>query len=125
MKRIFATLTILALALAAGCHAQSALPAATAFQVNLTWQAPASSPDPVAGYDVLRAPSGSTSYLVLNAALIALSAYTDPSVSAGQTYDYIVESVDAKGVTSTPSNMAAASVPALPAAATLGNLKML
>jgi fibronectin type 3 domain-containing protein len=35
----------------------------------------------------------------------------DTTVSNGQTYDYIVESVDASGVTSAPSNMASAAIP--------------
>ena len=39
------------------------------------------------------------------------TAYTDTGVQAGQTYDYIVESVDASGVTSAPSNMAAVAMP--------------
>jgi fibronectin type 3 domain-containing protein len=80
-------------------------------QVNLTWDAPSDSTDPVAGYNVYRAPSGSTSYQQLNTAAVTGTTYTDSSVQAGQTYDYIVESVDASDVTSAPSNMASVVVP--------------
>jgi fibronectin type 3 domain-containing protein len=37
--------------------------------------------------------------------------YVDTSVQDGQSYDYIVESVDAVGVTSTPSNTATVVIP--------------
>jgi len=85
--------------------------AAASYQVNLTWDPPTSSPDPVAGYNVYRAPSGSSSYTQLNTAVMATTTFTDTNVTNGQTYDYIVESVDASGVTSTPSNMAAVPIP--------------
>jgi hypothetical protein len=80
-------------------------------QVNLAWDAPASSPDPVAGYNVYRAPTGSTSYQLLSSVSVSQLTYTDISVVAGQTYDYIVESVDASGVASAPSNMASVTLP--------------
>jgi fibronectin type 3 domain-containing protein len=85
--------------------------AASAYEVNLQWDAPTSSTDPVAGYNVYRAPSGSTSYELLNASPVTKTAYTDNNVTDGQTYDYVVESVDAEGNTSAPSNMASVSVP--------------
>ena len=72
-------------------------------EVNLTWDAPSSSPDPVAGYNVYRAPSGSTSYQLVSSVSNSQLAYTDTGVQAGLTYDYIVESVDASGVASSPS----------------------
>jgi hypothetical protein len=81
------------------------------YAVNLSWNAPASSTDPVAGYNVYRAPSGSTNYTQLNTAAVTQTAYSDTTVLNGQTYDYIVESVDASGVTSSPSNMAAEAIP--------------
>ena len=80
-------------------------------QVNLSWDAPTSSPDPVAGYNVYRAPSGGTSYQQLNYVVVTQTAYVDLTVASGQTYDYIVESVDASGVTSGPSNMASVTLP--------------
>jgi len=85
--------------------------AASAYEVNLQWDAPTSSTDPVAGYNVYRAPSGSTSYELLNASPVTKTAYTDNNVTDGQTYDYVVESVDAEGNTSAPSNMAAVTIP--------------
>ena len=84
---------------------------AVTHQVDLTWNAPASSPDPVAGYSVYRALSGTSSYTQLNSAVMTVTTYTDASVQNGQTYDYIVESVDASGVTSAPSNTAVVSIP--------------
>jgi Abnormal spindle-like microcephaly-assoc'd, ASPM-SPD-2-Hydin len=80
-------------------------------QVNLTWDAPSSSPDPVAGYNVYRALSGGTSYQQVNTSAITQTTYVDTTVQAGQTYDYIVESVDAAGNISSPSNMASVPTP--------------
>ena len=80
-------------------------------EVNLTWDAPIGSPDPVAGYNVYRAPSGGTSYQLLSSVSNSQLAFTDTTVQAGLTYDYIVESVDASGVTSAPSNMASVTLP--------------
>jgi centrosomal CEP192-like protein/ASPM-SPD-2-Hydin domain-containing protein len=84
---------------------------AVPYQANLTWNAPSNSTDPVVGYNVYRTLSGSTSYQQLNATTITGTTYVDTSVQDGQTYDYIVESVDASDVTSTPSNMASVVVP--------------
>jgi fibronectin type 3 domain-containing protein len=83
----------------------------TAYNVDLAWNAPTNSTDPVAGYNVYRAPSGSTSYQQINTSTVTETSYTDTSVQDGQTYDYIVESVDADGNKSVPSNMASANVP--------------
>jgi fibronectin type 3 domain-containing protein len=84
---------------------------ATSYEVNLTWDAPTTSTDPVAGYNVYRSPSGSTSYQELNTSAITQTSYVDTAAQAGQNYDYIVESVDAEGNTSTPSNMASVTTP--------------
>jgi hypothetical protein len=72
--------------------------------VSLTWRAPASSSDPVDSYEVNRAASGSTQYSVVGTTTAASTAFTDSSVTAGQTYVYEVRSVDASGQTSSPSN---------------------
>ena len=82
-----------------------------AYEVNLTWDAPTSSPQAVTGYNVYRAPSGSTSYQQINPSAVTKTAYTDTSVQDGQVYDYIVESLDAAGATSAPSNMASVDIP--------------
>lgn len=79
--------------------------------VSLTWAAPSNSIDPVAGYNIYRASSGSASYQQVNSSAIVGTAYTDTSAQAGQTYDYMVESVDASGVASVPSNMAGITMP--------------
>jgi fibronectin type 3 domain-containing protein len=65
----------------------------------------------VAGYNVYRSPSGSSSYVQINTAAVTQTTYVDAAVQNGQTYDYIVESVDPSGVESAPSNMAAVIVP--------------
>jgi hypothetical protein len=103
------------LALAARAGAQTVLlPAATAsWEVNLVWQAPAVSPDPVAGYEAFRSPTGLWAYQLLAGTVAApVTAYTDATVEPGQTYDYIVESEDASGNLSVPSNVATVAVPA-------------
>ena len=82
-----------------------------AYQVNLSWDAPTSSPDPVAGYNVYRSLSGASTYQQLNTAVVTQATYVDTGVENGQTYDYFVVSVDASGVTSSPSNLAAVPIP--------------
>jgi hypothetical protein len=80
-------------------------------EVDLSWDAPNSSPDPVAGYNVYRSPSGASAYQQLNSSVLTGTTYTDLTVQPGQSYDYIVESVDASGVESAPSNLATAAIP--------------
>lgn len=82
-----------------------------AMQVSLTWDAPTASSDPVAGYKVYRAPSGSSSFTPLNSQATANLSYSDTSVQAGTTYQYYVTSVDSSGAESTPSNTASIAVP--------------
>ena len=84
---------------------------ANSYEVDLTWDAPSSSPDPVAGYNVYRAPSGSTSYAQVNSSVVTQTAFADTTVQNGQTYNYMVESVDANGIESVPSNTANIAVP--------------
>jgi hypothetical protein len=83
----------------------------SSYEVSVTWQAPSSSPDPVASYNVYRSPSGSSSYQLVGSVSDSQLAYTDDGVQDEQSYDYIVESVDSSGNESVPSNMAAVSVP--------------
>ena len=96
MKRIFATLAILALGLAAGCHAQVALPGGTTQAV---------------GFNVFREASGG-SFAQINSGVIAALTYTDLSVQAATTYDYVATSVDAQGAQSVYSNTASAAIQA-------------
>lgn len=79
-------------------------------QVTLTWDAPSTSPDPVAGYNVFRSPSGASSYQQLNSSAVTGTSYTDSTAQAGQSYNYVVLSVDASGVESGPSNVASAAL---------------
>lgn len=79
--------------------------------VSLSWNAPAISSDPVSGYNVYRSPSGASAYQQLNSSALNQTSYVDTTVQSGKSYDYIVESVDASGVTSSPSNTASATVP--------------
>jgi fibronectin type 3 domain-containing protein len=84
---------------------------AASYAVNLSWEAPTSSADPVAGYNVYRAPSSTTTYALLNSSPETESSYVDSTVVSGQTYDYIAESVDASGVESIPSNVFTVTIP--------------
>lgn len=81
------------------------------YQVNLTWEAPTSPQDPVASYNVYRSPSGGTSYQQVNTTTVKLTSYSDTTVQSGQTYDYMVESVDGSGIASAPSSAATVAVP--------------
>lgn len=85
-----------------------------AYQVNLTWDAPNSLDDPIAGYDVFRSGDGGNTYLPMTGSPVIQTAYTDTSVQDGQTYVYMVESVDLGGVQSSPSNLASVMIPAGP-----------
>jgi hypothetical protein len=84
--------------------------AAVAHQVNLSWVAPADSPDPVAGYNVYRSTT-SGSFSLLNPSVVTALSYVDSAVVSGSSYSYEVRSVDSSGVESTPSNQATVTVP--------------
>src|ERR1035437_8941209 len=77
---------------------------APSHQVDLSWNAPTSSPDPVTGYNVYRSSDGGNTYQLANSAVDAATTYVDTNVLALQSYDYYVTSVDASGVESVPSN---------------------
>lgn len=84
---------------------------AATYAVDLSWDAPSSSSDPIAGYNVYRALSGSSTYQLLNSPVDSQTTYTDGTVQNGQVYDYIVESVDYYGVESAPTNPVAVTIP--------------
>ncbi len=79
-------------------------------EIDLNWDAPTSSTDPVVGYNVYRSSNGGA-LTKLNAAAETQLGYADMAVQSGSTYAYIVKSVDANGVESTASNQISLSVP--------------
>ena len=83
---------------------------AVAHEVDLSWDAPASSPDPVAGYNVYRA-TGGGSFARINSSPISTVVYVDSTVASGTTYSYMVKSVDSSGVESAASNQITATIP--------------
>jgi hypothetical protein len=81
------------------------------YEVDLTWDAPTSSPVAITGYNVYRSLNGTSTYQLLNSSSEAQTAYTDSSVQTGQTYQYIVESVDEAGAESSPSTPIVVTIP--------------
>jgi fibronectin type 3 domain-containing protein len=47
----------------------------------------------------------------LNSSAITQTTYVDSAAQSGQAYDYIVESVDASGTASAPTNIASVAIP--------------
>ena len=84
---------------------------ATPYEVNLTWSAPASSADAVAGYKIYRSLSGTSSYQLVNSGIDTTPKFTDTTVTSGQAYVYYVTSVDGSGVESVPSNAFDVAIP--------------
>ena len=82
-----------------------------AHEVQLSWDAPSSSGDPVAGYHIYRATGSSTSYQKLNSSEDTGTSYVDTTVQGGQAYDYVVKSVDSSGKESGPSNKTDVTIP--------------
>ena len=80
-------------------------------QVDLSWDAPESSPVQVVGYHVYRAPAGSSAYQLLNTSLAVETVYLDTTVQSGLSYNYFVTSVDGSGVESGPSNTVSVTIP--------------
>lgn len=85
--------------------------AAVQHEIDLSWNAPSSSSDPVAGYNVYRSSNGGSSFIKINSSPNAGVTYTDSTVQSGTTYVYEVKSVDGSGVESTPSNQITLAVP--------------
>jgi Abnormal spindle-like microcephaly-assoc'd, ASPM-SPD-2-Hydin len=80
-------------------------------EIDLSWDAPTNSADPVAGYNVYRSINGGGSFTKLNASPDSQVTYIDGAVQSGSTYVYEVKSVDASGVESGPSNQISLMVP--------------
>jgi fibronectin type 3 domain-containing protein len=80
-------------------------------EIDLNWDAPANSSDPVAGYNIYRSTGSGGSFTKLNTSPNNPVNYTDSAVQSGTTYVYEVKSVDASGVESSASNQITLSVP--------------
>jgi hypothetical protein len=85
-------------------------PPSTPSQVQLSWDAPPATSDPIAGYHVYRSTGGGSNYTQLSS-LDTSTTYTDSTVQSGTTYDYVVKSVDTKGMESAPSNPISVTIP--------------
>jgi hypothetical protein len=83
----------------------------TAHTVELSWNAPASSGDAVVGYNVYRSAGGNSTFQLLSYVDSSETTLLDSSVLDGQTYQYVVESVDGSGNQSEPSNLISVLVP--------------
>jgi hypothetical protein len=83
---------------------------AVAHEVDLSWNAPVSSPDPVAGYNIYRS-TGSGSFMLVNSSPDTAVVYVDNAVVSGTSYRYQVTSVDNGGVESVPSNQIMVTIP--------------
>jgi Domain of unknown function (DUF4082)/Abnormal spindle-like microcephaly-assoc'd, ASPM-SPD-2-Hydin len=84
--------------------------AASAHTVSLSWSAPSTSPDPVAGYNIYRL-TGSGSAQLINSSVDTQTAYVDRAVVSGTTYIYFVKSVDSNSVESVSSNQITVTIP--------------
>jgi fibronectin type 3 domain-containing protein len=75
--------------------------------VHLTWTASTN----VSGYNIYRGTVSGGPYSMINSSLDATTAYADSTVTAGQTYYYVVTSVDSSSKESGYSNQTTAVVP--------------
>jgi len=76
--------------------------------VTLTWTASTST---VTGYNVYRSSVSGGPYTKLNSTAIAATTYVDTTVQSGQTYFYVVTSVDSSSVESADSAEVSATIP--------------
>jgi Abnormal spindle-like microcephaly-assoc'd, ASPM-SPD-2-Hydin len=76
--------------------------------VNLSWNA---SPSTVSSYNVYRGSQTGGPYVEVNSTPGASTSYVDNSVTAGQTYYYVVTAVDSGGAESVYSNQVQAVIP--------------
>ena len=83
--------------------------AAGSHMVALQWQA--STTSGVTGYDVYRSTVSGGSYAKLTSTPLAGTAYSDSSVTSGNSYYYVVTSVSSNGSESSYSNQVSATVP--------------
>jgi hypothetical protein len=78
-------------------------PSAAIHQVQITWDPPSDSPDPVSSYLVYRRCGGWSEQI--NASVLTETSFID-SVPGGESYDYFVVSVGESGHVSEASNVA-------------------
>jgi hypothetical protein len=83
---------------------------AVAHQVNLNWDAPASSPEPVMGYNIYRS-TGTGSFVLINSSPDTAATYVDNTVVGGTSYNYQVTSVDSSGMESVPTSPITVAIP--------------
>ncbi|WP_353063329.1 choice-of-anchor D domain-containing protein [Tunturibacter psychrotolerans] len=83
---------------------------AVAHQVDLTWDAPSGSSDPVAGYNIYRA-TGSGSFTRINSSADTAVSYVDSNVVSGTSYSYQVTSSDPSGQESVPTSPVTVTIP--------------
>jgi len=81
----------------------------TGHRVDLSWNAPAASSNPVANYKVYRATGSAGSFATL--ATTGQATYTDTAVQSGSTYRYYVTSLGSGGGESKPSNTFTVTIP--------------
>jgi fibronectin type 3 domain-containing protein len=79
-------------------------------EVDLGWNAPTNSSDPVMGYNIYRL-TGTGSFTLINSSPDLSIVYVDNTVVSGTTYSYIVKSVDSSGVESVASNQITVTIP--------------
>jgi fibronectin type 3 domain-containing protein len=65
----------------------------------------------VVGYNVYRAVGSSGALQLINSSPLTAAVYTDNAVVSGNTYVYVVKSLDASGKESGPSNQTTITVP--------------
>ena len=80
-------------------------------EVDLSWSAPNSPSDPIAGYNVYRAPGGTPDFQLLSLIDNTRTAYVDTTVQSGLGYEYSVTSIDNFGSESAPSDVITVAIP--------------
>jgi fibronectin type 3 domain-containing protein len=83
----------------------------TSYVVDLSWDAPSGSADPIAGYNIYRSTGSNSTYELLNSSADTETNYVDSKVQNGLSYDYVIESVDDSGVESAPSSKVIVTIP--------------
>ena len=81
---------------------------AASHSATINWSASSST---VNGYNVYRSSASGGPYTKINSALVTTTSYTDSTVQAGQTYYYVVTSVDSSNIESAYSNEVTAVIP--------------